>query len=726
MKKALYLSILMAIFLPNAKASHLAGGELRYEYNGTNYTVFLTLYGDCKGISMPQSVVTTVSSASLSSSAQLTLTQTSLDIVTPPCPSVQTSCQNTSSIIPGYRVARYQATVNLPNVQAPDWKFSASISARNTSNNILSSSNLLYLEANLNNANGHNSTPYIPNTPSFYISTSTTSTVVPLQTIDPDGDSIVYERIVPQVAANTNASYAPGGFSATTPFGTGGVYTINTSNQTYSLKGATQGFYSMAFRVKEYRNGNLIGSYIRDFGISVLAASSNSVITYPMISANSLTKVYTCPSSTDSAIAWFTDPTNTDSVSVNVNAPTITGWTFGNNTITGSPTGSATVWWTAPSNLNPLTLPFFYINLRVKDNGCPWTGVADYAILVKTRQCSADSVWPGDANDDHVVNLLDPLTVALTYNSTGTARPNASNNWVAQYAPDWGTNIPLTSVNRKHADCNGDGTVNASELVPILANYGLTHPKGASANKTTGAPEIFFDLSSTPLLAGVNISVPIKVGTTGNQMKDIYGFAARIKVSTTVPIGQVVINNSNSWLGNSSNTLTFSKDISNTVVDWAHARIDHNNITGDGTIATVDFTIPNTVNGGEIVSFSFENPILIDKDGMPITLYNMSDTSGVIQVQQSIQNIAGNIQALFVVPNPSGNEAYLHLTVAEQEALIISIVDVTGKLVWTNSYTANKGNNPIALPADDIASGMYLINIKGKEGTSYKTKWMKQ
>lgn len=723
MRKALYALLFLVLYATNAQASHLAGGELRYEYNGTNYTVILTLYGDCTGISMPATVVLNVASPSQSVNSNVNLIQVSNGIATASC-GFGNRCTNTSSTIPGYRVARYETTVNTPNVAASDWLFSVNMSARNSSTNFSTGGNM-YLEAKLDNSNGHNSSPYIPNTPSFYISNNAnTSTIVPLQTLDPDGDSIVYERIIPMKAPNTNMTYAPG-FSATMPFGANGTYAINAANQTLELKGTMVGFFGMAFRVKEYRNGTLIGTFIRDFGISVLASTLNTVQTYPMINPTSFTRVYTCPSSIDSAVVWFTDPVVTDSVTITIDTPALAGWSFNNYIINGRPTAYASVTWTAPSNLNPQTLPYFFINLKVMDDGCP-RATAEYAILVKTRQCSADSVWPGDANSDNVVNLLDPLAVALTYNSTGPQRPNANNNWVAQYAPDWSNNIPFTSVNRKHADCNGDGTVNLTDLAPIVANYGLTHPKGGSANKTTGSPEIFFDLSSAPLLAGTNVSVPIKMGTTGNQMKDIYGFAARIKVTTSVPISQVAINTTTSWFGNTANTLQFSKDISTTVVDWAYARIDHQNATGDGTIAMVDFTIPNTAVGGETVVFSFENPILIDKEGKPITLYNMLDTTGIIQVQQSVASVQGAVSQVYVVPNPSGNTANLNLQLEAKDELAISVVDVTGKVIWTESHNAAKGNNQIVLPAAQIANGIYFIHVQAATGSSHKAKWIKR
>ncbi len=714
--------LLFVLSYAGAKASHLAGGELRYEYNGTNYKVYFTMYGDCSGISLPNTVPVTVASASKNLSASLTLTRTSIEPVSLPCPTM-TKCQNPSALFPGFRLAIYEATTNLPNVTSSDWVFSTTLSARNSSVNLATSGNL-YVEAKLDNSNGHNSNAYIPNLPAFYISTSSTATTAPIQTLDPDGDSIVYERIAPRLNASVNAGYSSGGFGPTTPFGNGSTYTINATAQTMNLQGSIQGNHALAFRVKEYRNGNLVGSFVRDFNVVVLASSSSSVLaTYPMISPNSVTTVYTCPGSTDSAFTWFTDPNSADSVFTTVMPPTITGWTFNSNSVDGKPTAFATAWWTAATNLNPVTLPYFFIKVRVTDNGCPKV-LTDYAILVKTRQCSADSVWPGDANSDNVVNLLDPLAVALAYNDVGPSRPNASNNWVAQYAPDWSGNIPFSSVNKKHADCDGDSLVDIADLVPIVANYGLTHPKsGGARQKTTGDPEIYFDINGINFAPGTTVAVPIKMGTSASPMKDIYGVAARVKVTTTDPANQATITTATSWMGNSTNTLTFNKDISKGVVDWAYARIDHSNVSGDGTIATLNFMIPNNANDGDKINLSFENPILIDKDGKPITAFNIYDTVATIAIPQSVAGIASAITSAMIVPNPSDGMAHLHIELAKQEPVHIQVLDITGKVVWHKDYNGSEGKNQIELPAAQ-AKGVYIVHIAQQDGSAYKIKWI--
>ncbi|NIR93333.1 MAG: hypothetical protein GWO08_06550, partial [Gammaproteobacteria bacterium] len=46
-------------------------------------------------------------------------------------------------------------------------------------------------------------------------------------------------------------------------------------------------------------------------------------------------------------------------------------------------------------------------------------------------------VWPGDTNNDGIVNQADVLPVGLHWNKTGPARPNATTQWIGQFCPPW-------------------------------------------------------------------------------------------------------------------------------------------------------------------------------------------------------------------------------------------------------------------------------------------------
>lgn len=85
-------------------------------------------------------------------------------------------------------------------------------------------------------------------------------------------------------------------------------------------------------------------------------------------------------------------------------------------------------------------------------------------------------VWPGDANNDGVVNINDVSSVAL-YLGYGSQKPNfrafqrlnASTNWFGQTCLAW------DSLAVTFADCDGDGEVTINDMLVIPLNFGKTH-----------------------------------------------------------------------------------------------------------------------------------------------------------------------------------------------------------------------------------------------------------
>lgn len=722
---------LLGGIMPSLYASHLMGGEIRYQYAGTSngnalYHISVKVYRDCSGVSLPSSAMVNLNSANGSTSLNLTLPLKSIDDAAPAC-SFPNRCTSPSALLPGFQVGTYEGTVVFPSTQS-DWVISYSAGARTSMNN-LSTAGSMYLEATLDNTNGVNSNSYTGPMPAFFISPS--STVVPLQTIDPDGDSIVFERIAPLQAPSTPVSYAPG-YSATNPFTSSGTYTINQGNQTMTLQSSTVGKYALAYRIKEYRNGTMIGSHIREFATSVLQ-STGGARTFPMLAATSKMEITVCQNDRiDTAYFTMTDPSGTDSVFTVTDTTGVpqTGWTYGGYNLAGAPSGYGSVIVEAPVTVNPNNTPFFFITARAYDDECPRNSV-DYAILVRVKfSCltAADTVWPGDANSDNVVSLLDPLAIALTYNQTGPTRPNASIVWMGQeMTANWGSNVIGTSVDKKHADCNGDGTVNLSDLSAVVANYGLTHPKEGPRNKTTGAPELSFDLSNITFSPGATVDVPVMLGDAGSPMNDFYGVATRVAINfaNSSLATQATINTSNSWLGSSSNTLTFNKDINNSTIDFAHARIDQQNTSGNGQIATLSFTVPANAQIGERIDLTYSMATLIDKDGKVISNVNINDAVAYVNFPVSVAGVSNAVNGMAIVPNPSGNTAVLQINAAAAQNINVAITDVTGKVVWTANQAVDAGSNEIVLPASQLTSGIYMINVDGNNTINKTLKWVK-
>lgn len=83
--------------------------------------------------------------------------------------------------------------------------------------------------------------------------------------------------------------------------------------------------------------------------------------------------------------------------------------------------------------------------------------------------CDED-VWPGDMNNDGIVNEDDPLHWGLAAFHTGPPRPNATTNWNGQPAQAW--LLDALMVNNKHQDADGNGTVDGDDLLVVNDNFG--------------------------------------------------------------------------------------------------------------------------------------------------------------------------------------------------------------------------------------------------------------
>ncbi len=102
------------------------------------------------------------------------------------------------------------------------------------------------------------------------------------------------------------------------------------------------------------------------------------------------------------------------------------------------------------------------------------------------------TVWPGDTNNDGVVDQSDVLPIGFYWGSKGPVRPNASINWLGQLSAPW---VPLAAT---RANANGDTIVNQSEISAIGLNWGKVHSSLSSPANAA------LEKSQTPASATIN------------------------------------------------------------------------------------------------------------------------------------------------------------------------------------------------------------------------------
>jgi gliding motility-associated-like protein len=295
MKK--FYKFLLALFLVTqpflSQATHIVGADLTYRWvSGNTYEITLTAYRDCEGI--PIQPTFRIDYSSLTCNVQNTLI-VRLDgnpsEITPVCPTVPTTCAGGTQI--GIQKYTYKGTVTLPS-QCSDWTFSWRDCNRNRAiTNLLDPQNqCLYIEATLNNlAFPQNSSPQFLQIPVSVLCLNQVN-LISQGTIDTDGDQITYTLVNPRVSKFQTVNYKPG-FSGTNPMSSSTGYALNTALGSIAVSPTLAEITVSAILVQEFRNGQLVGSVMRDMQI-LTRDCANDLPRISGIDGGNLTEVTIC------------------------------------------------------------------------------------------------------------------------------------------------------------------------------------------------------------------------------------------------------------------------------------------------------------------------------------------------------------------------------------------------------------------------------------------------
>ena len=132
--------------------------------------------------------------------------------------------------------------------------------------------------------------------------------------------------------------------------------------------------------------------------------------------------------------------------------------------------GTSTVW-TQEGSSAIGNLPVDMIDLRTSDG---YIVVATHGGGVFTASIGFQVVvYPGDANNDGVVDVRDVLPIGRFYGLTGPTRQGGSATWGAQVlANEW------DPVGAGFADCDGNGVVDSNDVVVLVRNWKATQNGG--------------------------------------------------------------------------------------------------------------------------------------------------------------------------------------------------------------------------------------------------------
>ncbi|HNQ61570.1 MAG TPA: T9SS type A sorting domain-containing protein [Bacteroidia bacterium] len=448
-------------------ASHAAGADLTYiDIGGGQYIVTYTLYRDCAGItaSTTHSIqYGSVSCGVASTSVTLPLLPGYPIEITNNCAGVVSTCNGGTAT--GIQAYVYQDTVTL-SAACVDWFFSATECCRNDAITTLDNpaSNDLFIDANLNNTAGANSSPVFTNYPVAFMCIGQNN-FFNHGAFDADGDSLVYSFIPARDAANTPIDYVSGYSLANPMTSTGGV-TIDPVTGQITVFPTQVEVAVIAVLVLEYRNGVLIGSVVRDLQIYTTTCSNdNPVLTgFGCVNNNFFTS--TCGGQVCFDICG-SDPNGADSLVMSWNNG-IPAATFSVTGGPNAPTGHF-CWTPTPADARPTPYQF---TVTVRDNACPANGSTTRAFSVLVSNLS--------------VSVTNTPSVACNGAHTGTASASLVGGvGTIQYA--WsgpnGFTATSASVNRLYA---GQYSVDVTDSTGCMGTryFTITEPPALNLNIT--------------------------------------------------------------------------------------------------------------------------------------------------------------------------------------------------------------------------------------------------
>jgi len=339
----LFLSLFFFLFLFQANAAHLVGGEISYTavgpYNPTGpnkYRIVFTLYRDqfSTGAALPNFLIYTVFNTDNTVLFQDTTEQRVVDILNNPNTN---PCLVPPSNI-GVQRGIYIDTVTLANSPTGYYiSYQRCCWAAGILNMVNSGDYGLLLRCDIPGTNlvgsQPNNSPAYTNLPPFILCSSN-ETIFDHSAIDIDGDSIVYSLCDPDKLANIGGNVDPNpefagpyvpilwtaGFADSIPFGISSPITLDSVSGLLTFTPMMIGNFMTGVCMEEYRNGLLINYTNRTYNFGVI--SCDQIIPFGITQGNDNGQV---PGNSSSIIEdcgdqyfYFTRVDSTDTLSFEI------------------------------------------------------------------------------------------------------------------------------------------------------------------------------------------------------------------------------------------------------------------------------------------------------------------------------------------------------------------------------------------------------------------------
>lgn len=370
-------------------------------------------------------------------------------------------------------------------------------------------------------------------------------------------------------------------------------------------------------------------------------------------------------------------------------------------------TGGVTYNWSSGPMSNTITLiPSASTLISVSSTGANGCVATTSKFLTVKTNCS--DVWPGDANSDGVVTSSDVLEIGAAFNNTGAARTLGGNSWTSKYANNW-TGTVSTGKNKVHADCNGDGTINANDTLAIYNNLTLTHAFRPGSPAVD--PELQLTSENNVAYIGIWNKIDILLGNNTQPNFNITGLSFDLRYDfSLISGGNIYLDyNPSSPINSGNQSLRFRKaDISNGTIYAANIKTDKVDVSTSGKIASLYFQVDPLSGEGDTIAIALNNAKTMNS---ALVLGDLQGGIIKLPVSRSVGlKEQSKTPAFSVFPNPAQYTIRIN-----GNGKSFKIMDLSGRVVIAGSL-----NKTTDVAVSALASGVYFVEVQNETGTTLK------
>lgn len=336
-----------------------------------------------------------------------------------------------------------------------------------------------------------------------------------------------------------------------------------------------------------------------------------------------------------------------------------------------------------------------------------------------------ECVWPGDTNGDWKANQFDLLNIGLGYGKMGPPReefPIEGNPtaWAPNTSTDW-DDFTVNSINYKHLDCDGDGTIGDDDVQAIIDNY---RPDFSLVTPSTpGAPPVFLAFTNSVVEwdntsnEDIVFQAQVFVGTSDNPITNLHGIALDISHPEGIAeVGSITSSpTEDSPLGSPDNLLNVKYDLLTQEIpryDLAVTRKATSGADGFGAIFDLNFIVSGDIIGGlnePITAFeiALERVRMVDPQGDTIA-FSIGAPATISIVNSKLANTDDPTDDAQVKLFPNPAKEVFELQSVEQDITLIELFDSQGRRLRSRIIEARR----TSVDVQGLQKGLYWVRMQ--------------